>query len=316
MRQVAKKLNLMLLSVHEALCVHNTTYKAANALGITQPAVSRYLKQLRYLMDDELFVRTSNGLEPTALGYVLLQEARQILDLSEKVLTIRTDIFDPAIEERQFTFGGHYFVSENLYKIFSESFYKKYPGIKVNILNMTTEGAIDSMEHRMLDLLIGDLSIDLPKHFHLKNISKTSFKVLCSRHNRNFDKGTISRSDFINTPHVYVPRDTGPSPIDIRLKKDNLLQKNLLSVPYNHIAIDIVANSNYLLMVDPVIIKPYLNENLKVLEPNFTLPVSSTDLMWHRRHDNDPAHKWMREYIEENIMEVFARPVPLPKNAD
>ena len=59
-----------LLRVFEAVLAERQITRAARRLNITQSAVSNSLARLRRLFDDELFVRTPDGMQPTdtALG--------------------------------------------------------------------------------------------------------------------------------------------------------------------------------------------------------------------------------------------------------
>ena len=58
-------IDLNLLVVFDLLYQEQNTQRVALRLGITQPAVSHALKRLRLLLNDELFERTSQGLQPT-----------------------------------------------------------------------------------------------------------------------------------------------------------------------------------------------------------------------------------------------------------
>ncbi|WP_260319648.1 LysR family transcriptional regulator [Variovorax guangxiensis] len=54
--------------------------RTAEALGLTQPAVTHLLKDLEELLETQLFYRHARGVRPTAMGAALLPSARRILD--------------------------------------------------------------------------------------------------------------------------------------------------------------------------------------------------------------------------------------------
>ncbi|CAM5477227.1 LysR family transcriptional regulator [Eoetvoesiella caeni] len=60
---------------------------AAERLHITQPPLTRQVQQLEEMLGTELFVRRSRGVELTAAGRMLLDDARNILILTEQALT-------------------------------------------------------------------------------------------------------------------------------------------------------------------------------------------------------------------------------------
>src|SRR5690606_17909626 len=70
--------------------------RAADRLGLSQPAVSRSLGRLREIFDDPLFVRSSGQLRPTPLALKLQGRVASILDETRDILPPRT--FDPANE--------------------------------------------------------------------------------------------------------------------------------------------------------------------------------------------------------------------------
>ena len=65
---------------------HGSVKGAAEELGITEPAVSMHLKQLRTELDDPLFSRTPSGLAFTPGGLRLASRASEILDLQSRTV--------------------------------------------------------------------------------------------------------------------------------------------------------------------------------------------------------------------------------------
>jgi DNA-binding transcriptional LysR family regulator len=59
-----------------AICEHGHITRAAEALGVTQPALSAMLKKLESEVDAELLHRTGRGVEPTDAGRAFLDHAR------------------------------------------------------------------------------------------------------------------------------------------------------------------------------------------------------------------------------------------------
>ena len=74
---------------------------AAAVLDLGQPAVSVALSKLRHHFGDQLFVRTSSGMEPTPFGEGLVRPVRSVLEALDVVLGHRDD-FDPASSQCTF----------------------------------------------------------------------------------------------------------------------------------------------------------------------------------------------------------------------
>lgn len=60
-----KDIDLNLLVVFNQMLMERKVSGAAEKLGLTQPAVSNALNRLRKLLGDDLFLRTTRGMEPT-----------------------------------------------------------------------------------------------------------------------------------------------------------------------------------------------------------------------------------------------------------
>lgn len=76
-----EKLELNHLRMLSALYEQGTVSAAAEALDVSQQAVSLQLKRVREILGDSLFVRTGHGMVPTAYGQLIQPHVRQLLAL-------------------------------------------------------------------------------------------------------------------------------------------------------------------------------------------------------------------------------------------
>ncbi len=73
-----------------AVAEHLNFGKAARALNVSQPPLSRQIRDLEQYLAVRLFSRNSKGVVLTAAGHLLLGESRRILDeLALTVLLVR-----------------------------------------------------------------------------------------------------------------------------------------------------------------------------------------------------------------------------------
>lgn len=66
MFRILRNIDLNLLTIFEAVYVHNGIVNAAKILNITPSAISQSLNKLRALFPDPLFIRKGQGVTPTA----------------------------------------------------------------------------------------------------------------------------------------------------------------------------------------------------------------------------------------------------------
>src|SRR5262245_16519084 len=95
------RVDLNLLVVFDALVAEGHATRAANRIGLTQPAVSHALNRLRGLFGDPLFVRSPRGMVPTPLAQDVAPKVRSILEQVEGML-LGGRAFDPGASTRQF----------------------------------------------------------------------------------------------------------------------------------------------------------------------------------------------------------------------
>src|SRR5437667_9261048 len=71
--------DLNLLIVFDAVMQERNVTRAGQKIGLSQPAMSHALNRLRYMLKDQLFVRTPEGMVPTARAEQLAAPMRRAL---------------------------------------------------------------------------------------------------------------------------------------------------------------------------------------------------------------------------------------------
>ena len=92
---MAEPLDTHLLRVLYLVLQEKSVSRAADRLGITQPAVSSALKRLREITGDDLLVRTRSGMTPTERAEGLIAPTQAALDAIDSIL-LKAEPFDPA----------------------------------------------------------------------------------------------------------------------------------------------------------------------------------------------------------------------------
>jgi LysR family pca operon transcriptional activator len=78
-RYLDQRLRLPLLRAVDAIDTHRSLLKAAAAIGLSQPALTKSLQELEELLKLRLFDRHARGVRPTEAGTVFLRSARRML---------------------------------------------------------------------------------------------------------------------------------------------------------------------------------------------------------------------------------------------
>jgi DNA-binding transcriptional LysR family regulator len=138
-----------------ALAEHRHFLRAARALGISQPALSRSIQELERRMGAVLFHRSRDGVEATDVGRVFLARAHAVLahvgDL-EREMRLMQGL--GAIELRV---GAGVYPSEMFVAAAIAHLAKSHPQLKLTIVSNSIDVLLQMLRRREIDLVIGDL---------------------------------------------------------------------------------------------------------------------------------------------------------------
>jgi len=113
-------LDLNLLRVFDAIMEERSVLRASQRVFLSQSAVSHSLARLREMLDDELFIRTVGGMQPTARALAMAPLVREALKTLEAAIGLPK--FDPGSSTKQFTIAANDFttmiVAPHLLQIF------------------------------------------------------------------------------------------------------------------------------------------------------------------------------------------------------
>ncbi|MGZ9030238.1 MAG: LysR family transcriptional regulator [Burkholderiaceae bacterium] len=140
-----------------ALAQHGSFGRAAAALHMTQPALSRSLKQIEWDVGKALFDRSSSGVTPTDHGLLLLRRARELVDaadaLDSEVLLRRVS------GAGQLTVGSGPYPAETVVPSALARFMPDNPLVGVRVLaSGDWDEWLRRLRSRELDLLVAEFS--------------------------------------------------------------------------------------------------------------------------------------------------------------
>ena len=96
-----RRLDFSLLLLFRELVRHRRTTAVAERIGLSQSAVSHSLARLREIFDDPLFLRKSDGLQPTQRALELLPRVEALIKLACETVSA-FDRFEPDQSDRLF----------------------------------------------------------------------------------------------------------------------------------------------------------------------------------------------------------------------
>lgn len=290
--------DLNLLLVFNQLLLDKSVSVAADRLGITQPAVSNALKRLRTALKDDLFLRTSKGMEPTPYAQHLAEPVLYALNALQSVLT-RRDSFDPLTSTRTFhlamtDIGEIYFMPPLM-----ERLSQLAPGIRMSTHRPNSGDLQSDMESGAVDLALG-LQPNLQAGFFQRRLFQQRY-VCVYRNGHPKARNPMSLELFSALEHVsVVAANTGHSEVDLLLDRAGVKRNLRLEVPH-FVAVGHILHSTDLIATLPERFAQRCKEpfDLVVSPHPVPLPEIAITLFWHGKYHRDPASVWLRQLIVE-----------------
>lgn len=292
-------IDLNLLVVFDALMSERNVTRAGKKIGLSQPATSNALSRLRGLFEDELFVRTPDGMQPTPKAINLAHPIQQVLLKIQSTLA-KESPFSPDISERLFSIGmadhGELVILPQL----MHQLESVAPKIKIRVRSLDRQAALKMLDKDDLDLVVGFFP-EYSSWHQEKLLFREKFVGVCRQDNEMIAE-KVSIEDYLAASHLLV----SPSNEDMTGLVDKLLQQQDLkrhismAVPHFLVAPFILSKTDLIATLAERVAKTYAEIlGLKI----FSLPLEAggfpVSMLWHSKNNSDPAHTWLREVIAQ-----------------
>ena len=190
------RIDLNLLVYLDVLLRERNVTKAAEQLGITQPAMSNGLRRLRDLFDDPLLIRTSTGMAPTERALELEPQVREILAGVEKAVQPASE-FNASESQRVFRIMASDYAESTVLPALLSRLGPIAPNITPSDVRFV------DVEKGKIDMAINRFD-RLPPALHQETVWQDSFSCLLSRDNPVLEHWDLEH--YLDAPHIWVSK--------------------------------------------------------------------------------------------------------------
>jgi DNA-binding transcriptional LysR family regulator len=308
-----KNIDLNLLVYLDVLLQKRNVTRSAEALGISQPAMSNGLQRLRKLFNDPLLVRTGNGMSPTERARNLQPQIREIVASVEKAVDSEQE-FEPARANRVFRISVSDYTESTLVPQLLRFMRSRAPNITLDFLT-PSDVTYEDLEHGKVDMVINRFD-DLPESLHQRVVWRDGFSCLCSH--RNPIRHDFSLENYLAASHIWVSKTgmgvgVGVEPeavqqlgwVDDALARTGHIRRIRVFTRHYQAAMKL-AEMRDLVVTLPTRAANLARENadLVVLDPPFDIPEMELKMAWSPLLHHNPAHRWLRGVIVGVAKEV------------
>ena len=309
-----RTLDVQLLVVFDALMTERHVTRAAQAVGLSQPAMSHALERLRGRFDDPLLVRTARGMDPTPLALELIGPARDAIRHVERVFLARPG-FDPASARLTFAVrigdANDFLLLPSILQALDES----APGVSVLVRHLSPTDTVRALEEGSIDFAVSAI-LSHPKS--IRSVGLMRDRLVCATRRDHESVGRpLTVEAFTRLRHIRVVQEAG----DVRFVDDHLRRRGLdrrvvATIPHWLAALHAVAGS-HLAMAAPERLARHFDVQGALALRRLPMGGAAFDwqLYWHQRHERTASHVWMRELVRRACARFAAAAPPAPAAA-
>jgi DNA-binding transcriptional LysR family regulator len=309
------RIDLNLLVYLDVLLREKNVTRAAEQLGITQPAMSNGLRRLRDLFGDPLLIRTSEGMTPTERAVELQPLIRDVLSKMEMVVVQPGD-FDALQSDRVFRIMASDFAESTLVPRLLEHIRTQAPQISFDILT-PSDVTFQDVEKGKVDMAINRFD-HLPSSFHQVTLWRDNFSCLMSAHNPAL--ANFNLESYLASSHIWVSKTgmgvgTGMSPRDIQKLGwvDEALahidkQRHIRIFTRHYQVAALLAQQPDLIatLPDQAALLHRGDTRLAIRKPPFPIVPIELKMAWSPLLHHNPGHQWLRRLIIDVAKEIVA----------
>ena len=298
--------DLNLLPIFVALMEERSVTRAAERMGMTQPALSNALSRLRLMLQDQLFVRERYGIQPTPIALELsplIAEALAQLDNA----VLGQQAFDPVKAERLFTIAPNGYVEFVLVPAIVARLEKVAPGIKLRLTPYGNDLVETGVVSGTTALVLGRI-VDPPDNLVVQHLMDEG--LACAVRTDHPGVGDVmTREQFETMKHVnIVPPGRMRAGLFQALAQQQLKRDVAISVTNFFAVAEMVAVTDYCATLPSLICRRLMHDpRLRILPAPVDLGSFPVEMAWHVRYRHDPAHRWLRALIGAVITDLTGK---------
>lgn len=295
----SKTFDTELLCFFKSLMETASLTKTSSQMGLSQASASRLLSRLRELFQDDLFLRTRGGMQPTARAQEVFP--RVISTLSSLDSLLQPEVFDPLELNQTIRIGA---VDNGVFAIIGhviDELFTKAPHMSLEIVPIA-ENLYEQIESGDIDLAVYPEE-PLPPDFHEVELFEDDYVCIVRKEHPLAIYAQLKEEPPIEELNRYqrimITAKGGKHGHTVGNELyENMEQRTVLWVPY-FLSVPFLLSKSDLTLVLPKRTATYLCK----IEPLVILPIHKSyssykaRIIWHHRNHKNAAIKWVKDLL-------------------
>ena len=289
-----QRVDLNLLVALAVLLEERHVSRAADRIGLSQPATSRALQRLRGALGDELLVRTRDGYRLTPRAERIQQELTLLVPRLE--ILFGGESFDPATSADRFRLAGTDYAAAVIAPGLSRRLHEQAPGASLHF-GTWDAGAVEHVERGLVDLTFYGFPPGPSVRSEL--LFEERFACLLAAGHPLANRPSLTLDEFLSAAHVLVEVQRGETPaIDRALTGLGRPRRVALTVPYHSTAMAAVPGTPLVATLPRRLLAAAADDPaVRIVGAPTEIETMPYLMVWHPRLDDDPAQRWLRDLV-------------------
>lgn len=311
-----ERLDLNLLRVFDAVFEDRNLLLAGKRLSLSQSAISHALGRLRDALEDDLFVRTAKGMEPTARAMAMAEPLRNALQQIRSALG--DEPFLPRIACREFVVAANDYVTSLLLGRLSQRLAAEAPQTNLVIRPSTRLDLAGQIDVGRIDIAIGVFA-EIPRRFQSIPLWQQTEVLVMNKQHPIGDRA-VTQEDLLTYPLVVtslggqeegavngfilergLARESemfGRQALEESFSCAPAAPRLRVTVAHSLAIPALLRHSDMLALVPSPLGREFTRCGEIVTRPTpYTAPACSISAIWHARNELYPSHRWFREQL-------------------
>ena len=216
-------INLELYRIFYVVAETGNITKASEQLCISQPAVTKQIKNLENQLNTPLFIRTKKGVVLNECGQKIFLDVKQALTLLEETNSKIKDFTE--LNTGTIKIGISTTLMRKYLLKYVETFHNNYPNVVVDIYTDPTKQLITKLKNGMIDLVIGKFPDNFDKDLNYYELDKTKYIFMANKNYFDLKSLTLNPKDLEKYPILLQEY-----PANSRISVEKYFEDNHVSI--------------------------------------------------------------------------------------
>lgn len=232
-------INLELYRIFYVVAITGNITKASEELHISQPAVTKQIKNLESQLNTPLFIRTKKGVVLNECGQKIFLNVKQALTLLDEASSKTKEFAE--LNTGTIKIGTSTTLMRKYLLKYIEKFHNKYPNVVVDIYTDPTKELITKLKNGMIDLIIGKIPDNFDNDLEYYELDKTKYIFMANKNYFDLKDMALSPKDLEKYPILIqeYPANSRRS-VEKYFEKNNVKLEPKMNIASSNLLIDFI----------------------------------------------------------------------------